>query len=131
VERWGTEAPINAQLVASSAIGLEGIEWKLDEIDGEGMPEGRVRRPTLEFDAKAGRFSAMAGINQLSGTYVVSGNSLTLIPGPMTLMAGPKEDMDREQSFVRAMRRVTRFAIEAGKLELLTGESVGLLFSRD
>lgn len=131
VERWGTETPINAMLVASSAVGLEDVEWKLVEIDGEGMPAGRVRRPTLRFDAKSGRFQAMGGVNQISGSYQVSGKNLSIKLGPSTLMAGPQEDMDREALFTRNLGMATRFAIEGKTLLILRGESVGLTFARD
>jgi heat shock protein HslJ len=131
IERWGTEAPINAMLISSSAVGLEDVDWKLVEIDGEGMPEGRTRRPTLRFEAKSGRFYAMGGVNQISGSYVVSGKNLSIKLGPATLMAGPQEDMDRESLFARNLGMATRFAIEGKTLRIMRGESVGLTFERD
>jgi len=130
IERWGTESPLDVLMVAPPSVGLEGPRWLLSEMDGAGLPGGRTRRPYLEFDPKTGRFGSMSGINQLSGTYTVSGTTLAMKPGPSTLMAGPQEDMDRERRFVQTLARVNRFEVKGNVLHLYAGSTLVMKFER-
>lgn len=109
---------------------LAETSWLLDEDRGQGAPgPAGPHAPSLAF-LPDGRFHAHTGVNHLAGTYREDGASLTLHPGPTTLMAGPPERMARERAVVAALEATTGFRIDHDRLTLLDGTGVPLLSYR-
>ncbi|HMN97207.1 MAG TPA: META domain-containing protein [Phycisphaerales bacterium] len=104
-------------------------EWFVLMIEGEPLAiPADARVPTLSF-GEDDRFISFAGVNQLSGAADLSKleeGSITFLPGPMTLMAGPPELMELESRFVERLRDVKSVSIEDEEL-VLSGESGELL----
>jgi heat shock protein HslJ len=98
-----------------------GIEqsWTLVALEGRPVTVSSERmRPTLVFDAKAGRVSGLAAVNRFSGTYRIEGQSLKFGPLLSTKMAGAPEANELETRYLRALERTTGWRVQHGELEL-------------
>jgi heat shock protein HslJ len=89
--------------------------------------------PAVESDGIAslafstdGSWSGSTGCNRIAGAYTQDGASLTIEPGPMTLVACQGPVLEQEQAIVAALPLVTSFASD-GSLELRSAEGVSLL----
>ncbi|MFY9231616.1 MAG: META domain-containing protein [Candidatus Nanopelagicales bacterium] len=111
------------------SLELAGSTWVLESYagpDGAATPavaEGDIG--SLAFDASGG-FSGSTGCNRIAGTYTQGDTSLTMQPGPMTLMAcqGPAEA--QESAVVAALPLVASFA-SGDTLALLDDQGQTLL----
>jgi heat shock protein HslJ len=99
-----------------SSASLTGRMWKLTAVTGTGtgsqLPPGVVpvvdqARYTITFNDD-GTFQAQADCNSVSGSYATSGNSITITPGPSTLVACPRTRTAMRSSRRSARRRATR-----------------------
>jgi len=107
-----------------------GIEWRLASVAGTGAPTGANGQPaTLLLEAVSGRASGYAGCNTFSGTYTLSGSSLTFGPLAMTRMACANGDQ-LERTYTMALEQTTGFAMTSGGLELRKGSTPLARFTR-
>lgn len=121
--------PVRSQQPVPSESPLVGTYWRLTELDGAPAADSTSgSEPHVVLEPEEQRFLGSGGVNSLSGTYQLDGERLTLVPGPMTLMAGPPEAMQQEQAFVEALRSVTSFRISGGELVMIAGEVAVLRF---
>ena len=74
---------------------------------------------TIAF-ATDGTFSAKADCNQVAGQYTTSGSSLTITPGPSTLVACP--DGSLGDLFVAGLAATKSYAIANSELTLTTAD---------
>ena len=72
-------------------------------------------RYTITFNDD-GTFNATADCNNVGGTYTTSGNSMTITPGPSTLVACPADSYG--DAFVAALGQTTTFAVGGSVLTL-------------
>jgi len=99
---------------------LRSGEWTVVKINGMDIPAGA--RGTLTFGANA-VLSGRSFCNSFTGTYVLSGTSLSLSPRTSTLMACPPEVANFEKQFVEMLGDVQRFEMsEFGTLTLRTSD---------
>jgi heat shock protein HslJ len=75
---------------------------------------------------KDGTFEAKADCNQLHGSYSLSGDNLTLTPGPMTKALCPPGSLSDQ--YVHLLGKVTTQAIENGQLTLGLANDSGSMF---
>jgi len=68
-------------------------------------------------------YSAKADCNMLSGGYEVSGDSLTLLPGPSTMAMCPPESS--HDLYVGLLAQVDGYELDGGKLILTFGDGAG------
>ena len=66
--------------------------------------------------ADDGTFTAKADCNQVSGTYDLQGDSLTITPGPSTRAACGADSLD--QQFVSLLHAVSNFTLDGSDLTL-------------
>ena len=93
--------------------------WKLVSVEGAPVePAAGMREAHLVLHTTGNQLGAIGGVNQMGGTWGVSGHALTLIPGPMTRMAGPEPLMKQETRFVELLGRVNRYEITGDRLTL-------------
>jgi heat shock protein HslJ len=86
-------------------------------------------RPSLRFYGSNETFSGFTGCNKISGRYTMNGNSISFqnaAPSTKMVCIG---DYD-ENAFIAALNRVNAFKSTNGKLQLLSGNDVVLIFSR-
>jgi len=101
-----------------SSTALPGTKWDLAMLNGVSPVGGTT--PTLFFgnDNKAG---GDASCNTYSGTYTVSGSSLTFGPVVSTMMACQQPIMDQEQAYLKALGDTKSYEASADKLTLKDG----------
>jgi heat shock protein HslJ len=87
------------------------------------VPDPQNYLLTLNAD---GTFSAKADCNQLHGSYTLSGDNLTLTPGPMTMAMCPPGSLSTQ--YVHLLGEVTTQAIENGQLTLGLANDSGSMF---
>jgi predicted amidohydrolase YtcJ/heat shock protein HslJ len=95
-------------------------EWTLTSLNGKEVVASKP--PTMKF--ARGRLSIFGGINRLSGSYALVGDSVTLGEIVSTRMAGPPELMALEAEFAKVLRSVDGFHVHGSELELLTKGAV-------
>ena len=100
-------------------VTLAYTEWTLVELDGEPLEIGSDEiQPTIMLDLEESRVSGSGGVNRLT----LSESELRFGSLATTRMAGPESAMDREQSFLAALERVTSFELDGRALTLLAGD---------
>jgi heat shock protein HslJ len=98
---------------------LENTNWKLTTLGKqEALAEAT---PKLGFGSD-GQLAGSTGCNQFSGTYTISGKTLSIKTGPMTMMACDEAVMKQEQDFLVALAATSTYIVDNNKLTLV-GES--------
>lgn len=101
--------------------------WRLVDLPGAPLPEGAE----VTFEVAGDRMSGKAGCNRFFGGLTVTGETLTLAPGGVTMMACPEPQMQLEAAFLDRLGKVGLFDIDAaGRLILLVDGAPGAIFAR-
>lgn len=108
---------------AMESATLEGPTWQLTAVsDGSGVltdaPAGVEATALFE----EGRVGGSSGCNRYSAGYTLDGASLTIMPGPMTMMACPEPQMTVEQQFMAALAATASHQIDGDQLALLNAD---------
>lgn len=139
--------PMNRRLITAAAIVLAachhpppdgpapaeavlGREWLLVELNGRMAPtaaNGRQASFMLSPDDNA--VSGYAGCNTFTGTYTLSGASLSFGPLAMTRMFCA-DHQALEDEYVKALAATTGQRMVNGRLELLAGSTMIARFKR-
>lgn len=119
-----------ARASAAPEPSLTGVEWQLVELDGKPAGFGANGKPaTLMLDGTTFRASGYAGCNQFSGTYTLSGASLTFGSLAMTRMYC-QQGQALEDAYAKALASTTGQRVVHGRLELLSGTAVVAQFKQ-
>jgi predicted amidohydrolase YtcJ len=95
-------------------------EWTLVSLNGK---EVRAEEPpTMKF--ANGRLSIFGGVNRLSSSYALVGESVTMGELISTRKAGPPELMELEGNFAKALASVNGFHVHGKELQLLSNGAV-------
>lgn len=115
---------------AAPASSPVGIEWTLTELGGGPAGHGAGGRPaTLLLTDISSLASGFAGCNQFSGTYTLSGTSLTFGPLAMTRMAcAAGDELERRYSMV--LEQTTALKVTSKGLGLYRGSTLLARFTR-
>ena len=98
---------------------LEDREWSLVALDGQPAgPGAGGQAATLLLSATDHRAGGFGGCNRYSADYSIAGDSLTLGPIAMTMMACPS-GMELEQQFGTALSATRRFRVDGNTLQLV------------
>lgn len=112
-----------AQADAASGMALEGPTWRLTAVADAG---GVLTVVADDIEATAtfadGRVSGNTGCNNYGAAYTLDGENLTIMPGPMTLMACPEAQMMVEQQFMAALAATATYSIADGQLSFLNSD---------
>jgi putative lipoprotein len=107
---------------------LKAGEWAVVKLNGVDVPKGA--RATLNFGANA-VLSGRSFCNSFSGTYALSGQSLSLSPKASTLMACAPDVANLEKVLMQMLADVQRFEMsEFGTLTLRTSDLRTITASR-
>jgi heat shock protein HslJ/membrane-bound inhibitor of C-type lysozyme len=99
---------------------LQGAKWVVEDLNGRGIVDRS--RMTLRFGSD-GRVSGRASCNKYSGTYLLTGEALTVSQAATTRKACAESLMSQEDEFLGLLRGVRRFSISPdGALILHTGD---------
>ena len=125
-----------ALLVAcgSSSSSLTGKTWQLTSVTATGtgsvippgiLPVADSVRYTITFNDD-GTFNAVADCNNVGGSYTTSGNSITITPGPSTLVACPEGSYG--DAFTTALGQAATYAVGKNVLTLTLNGGGSLTF---
>ncbi|MFK7848892.1 MAG: amidohydrolase family protein [Rhodothermales bacterium] len=89
-------------------------EWTLTTLSGKGVD--LENPPTINFSR--GKLSVFGGINRLSGSYALVGDSVVMGELVSTKMAGPPALMELESKFAKALASVDAFHVHGNELGL-------------
>lgn len=114
---------------SSSAGSLTGKTWQLTATTTK-VPasQGVVTDPqnyTIEFKTD-GTFAAKADCNNVAGGYTTSGSSLTMSPGPSTLVACPEGSLG--DVYVAGLANAASYAIANSQLTITTKDDATMTF---
>ena len=107
---------------------LNGREWVVEDLDGKGIIDRT--RITLTFD-DTGTVAGLAGCNSYSGTYLMSGEGLTVKHSTVTRKNCAVSLMNQEQRFLEALRTVDRFDITPDGALVLRGGAQRSILARN
>jgi len=114
---------------SSSASSIVGVLWAWNGLQ-ETHPAHLSTVPDpqnyLLLLNKDGSFEAKADCNQLSGSYKLSGASLTLAPGPMTRAQCAPDSLSDQ--YVHLLTQVATQTVEDGQLTLGLMNGAGSMF---
>jgi len=99
-------------------------EWTLVSLNGARIDAGKP--PTMKF--AQGKASIFGGINRLSGSYALVGESVIMGEIISTKMAGPPGLMELEGNFAATLKRINGFHVHGKELELLADGAVVATF---
>ncbi|WP_375690080.1 YbaY family lipoprotein [Pseudooceanicola sp. LIPI14-2-Ac024] len=99
---------------------LANTYWRIDTLQGQevGPVDGGREPHIILHQGEEPRFAATVGCNQVLGGYATGGDRLTLMPGPMTLMACPPPLDAMERALVDTLTQVARFQIRGETMVL-------------
>ena len=104
---------------STSTATLENTYWKVMTLGGTPVVVAENQRePHVVFHSEGKRVAAFGGCNQMSGTFEIEGEKLTLSRMAATMMAC-EVGMEQEQALHDAFNRVARWKISGEQLELL------------
>ena len=113
-----SKEPVAADSAGSA--GLEGPTWQLASVADD---SGALVEVPADVEATAtfadGAVSGSSGCNNYSAAYTLDGDSLSIMPGPMTMMACPEAQMTVEMQLMAAYGATAAFSIADGQLSLL------------
>jgi heat shock protein HslJ len=103
---------------------LTGKVWALTEL--KGMPPVAGAGISAEFSSD-GNVSGSAGCNRYSGTYTVSGNSITISSSMATTMMMCDESvMEQETAYLKALAEAKTYAVNGDQLTLTDADKTSL-----
>lgn len=101
-------------------------DWRLIDLPGITEPDSA----DVTLSVAGTRVAGKAGCNRFAGGLTLTGESLTLQPGGMTMMACDEALMTFEAAFIDRLSQVTLFDIDAaGNLVLIVDGAPGAVFS--
>lgn len=75
-------------------------------------------------------FFGFSGVNNYFGKYTLSGDNMKLSHVGSTLMAGPREAMEKEFEYVSALEKVEKYQLQKDTLILTTSSGQQLIFKQ-
>jgi len=102
---------------------LAETKWKLMTLNGKIVKQSGKKDYFIKLNTNDGRFSAYAGCNNISGSYVMpSAFGLSFSKAAMTRMACP--EMEVESRFAKMLEQTDRYTIKDNILKFQKGKAV-------
>lgn len=109
----------------STAV-LENTYWKLVRLGATPVTVAENQRePHFILQSETGRVVGSGGCNRMTGSYTLTGDTLTFGQMAGTMMACP-DGMDVEREFHKALRKVASWRIEGETLKLFDAAGVSI-----
>lgn len=108
---------------------LRGKQWNLATLNGKPAAKGRTALPFILLDRNSNKLVGSGGVNRFMGTYILTGNKISLNPGAMTKMAGTPEQSKQEMEFISALTSANAYKLKAGGLTLFVGTKAVATFT--
>ncbi len=101
-----------------------GRQWTLTRLNDETIDVAKP--PTLLFEG--GKLSIFGGVNQLTGSYALVGDSVSMSDLASTRRAGPPELMELERTFADTLASVDSFHVSGDELSLASDGTIVAAF---
>lgn len=112
---------------SSPAADLSGSSWSLQTLENQSLVAGSII--TIEFNK--GELKGSGGCNAYFGGYEISEESLTISQIGSTMMACEDGGISNQESgYFQALGSASSFEIDGDTLNILTGENISLVFTR-
>jgi putative lipoprotein len=108
---------------------LRGTKWMLTELHGKPVAPATNNPAFILLDPGHNQYSGSSGCNRVTGKFQLSGDSLQLLGGAMTMMACPEPLMTQEKEFNEALTATGSYQIVGNTLELMEGKKVVAKFT--
>ena len=108
---------------ASSASDLTSKVWALTELNGAPLPAGVGISAQFTSD---GKVSGSAGCNRYTGTYTLSGNSITFSSMATTMMMCDESVMAQESAYLSALGEAKTYTVKGDQLTLVGSDKTSL-----
>jgi heat shock protein HslJ len=95
---------------------IAGMQWILQQMTVDGKAIKLLgEKPFIQFDPDENKVTGFASLNRFFGSVKIDGEGHVQWPGPFgsTRMAGPPEQMQQEDAFLKALPR-TKWLSKAG-----------------
>jgi heat shock protein HslJ len=100
-------------------------DWALVKVGGQPVPaDTGGGGPTLRLDSSGARASGSAGCNRFSGSFKLSGDSLSFGPAVSTRMACAPAAMQLEQAYFSALSAASTYRATDSTLTLSGADEV-------
>lgn len=103
-------------------------KWELTELAGKSVRA--QNRPYVTFRSEGNELAGHGGVNQFGGQWKVSGGTLQIDLGAMTMMGADETRMRLESDFVNMLGRVNRAEVNKDQLQLSRGTEILAKFRR-
>ncbi len=114
-------------LTLVAALMLNGCnEQEPVSLNGKNFVLANDNAITLSFDAKENKYYGKV-LNNYFGSYTIEKNTIKFGPTASTMMAGPEEEMKKEQTYFQNLSKVTTYSLKNKVLEL-SGNGVSLKY---
>jgi heat shock protein HslJ len=103
------------------AASLDGTSWRLNSYrNSQGEMTDTLPGTTITADFQATQVSGLAGCNNYSGPYQVSGGDIEFeqIASSLRLCSEPLGIMEQESDFLQALQSVSEYRISGRTLEM-------------
>ncbi|MDR3280293.1 MAG: META domain-containing protein [Synergistaceae bacterium] len=102
------------------------IDWKVKSFSDHDVIDGAPI--TLAFQSDGG-MRGMASVNSYRSSWVATGGRLVILPPAATMMMGPRELMEQETAFFKALNDVMGFRIRHDGMTLITRDGTDIELS--
>jgi heat shock protein HslJ len=121
---FGSAQSSSAGSAKAAPGGLRGTWWMLTELHGKPVTPANTNPAYIYLDPAASNYFGSSGCNRISGKFQLSGDSLQLLGGAMTMMACPEPLMNQEKEFNEALTATGSYLLNGNVLELLERKKV-------
>ena len=119
-------------LLIFAFVGCSGLSAKPEKnlIGKEYVLSTSTEQVKITINFAEENFFGFSGVNNYFGKYIVSGDTIKLSHVGSTLMAGPKEAMEKEFEYTTFLSKVEKYKLEKDKLILISSEGEQLIFNK-
>lgn len=117
-------------LMVFALVGCSGISSKTTQsiVGKEYVLTTSTKEVKITINFAEENFFGFSGVNNYFGKYTISGDNMKLSHVGSTLMAGPREAMEKEFEYISSLDKVEKYQVEKDTLTLTTSSGQQLIF---
>lgn len=117
-------------LMVFALVGCSGISSKTTQsiVGKEYVLTTSTKDVKITINFAEENFFGFSGVNNYFGKYTISGDNMKLSHIGSTLMAGPREAMEKEFEYISSLDKVEKYQVEKDTLTLTTSSGQQLIF---
>lgn len=117
-------------LMVFALVGCSGISSKTTQsiVGKEYVLTTSTKDVKITINFAEENFFGFSGVNNYFGKYTISGDNMKLSHVGSTLMAGPREAMEKEFEYISSLDKVEKYQVEKDTLTLTTSSGQQLIF---